>query len=103
MSKRGPKRLRRTEYYVAMRATAVRGVQAAFPHMSSAEIADALGWSRHVVKRVLLGNVKAEQNARPWWAPELITACQRLAGGQPARAAEPLERLARRLYAEGGP
>lgn len=99
MNKPGPKRLRRTEHYVAIRATAVRAAKEAFPHMTSTEIAAALHLDRHMVKRYLLGDVKS-LNQPPPWAEDLFAACRLLTNTtQPARAAEAFDRLARRLAA----
>lgn len=96
--KPGPKKLRRTEYYVAVRANAVRAVRAAFPHLTSTEIADALGFNRHMVKHYLLGDIKSDQNARPSWAEDLFAACRLLGSTQPARAADAFDRLAKKLF-----
>jgi len=106
MAKRGPKRMRRTEYYVAARQIATNAIRAAMPHLRAAEIADALGFNRHAVKRYLLGNVKAGQSAAPPWAGELVSACRLLCSSQPGRAADVFDRLARQLASaekSGGP
>ena len=88
LTKRGRKKLRRTEYFVAVRQNAAQAVRLAFPHLTSAEIADALGWSRHMARHYLLSDIKSGRSARPAWAETLFEACRLLGTTQPGRAAD---------------
>lgn len=87
-------------HHVAVRAIAVREVARVFPHMTSAEIAIALGLTRHKVKHYLLGDIKSTQNRAPAWAGKFLEACNQLITGQCGRAAEPFAQLANLLHAE---
>lgn len=99
MSKPRNPRLKKTAYHVAVRAAAVQGAHVAFPHLTTEELAAALGLTRHSVRHYLLGDIKSSQHAAPEWAADFLAACAQLATS-PGRAALPFETLARRLYAE---
>lgn len=99
---KGKLRTARTPFHVAVRQAAVRGAHEALPHLTSAELAVALGFTRHQVRHYLLGDLKAARSdARPAWTEEFFAACRALACGQPGHAAEPFERLARELFRLG--
>lgn len=102
MGKRGPKKIRRTEFHVAIRATAVRAAHAAFPSMRISELAAALHLSRHMVKHYLAGgDIKSADNRPPVWAEDLFAACRALSNSKyPGRAAFLFSRLAQRLAQE---
>ena len=97
-----PERVQRKQskatHHVAMRAFAVQQVHAVVPSMTSAEIAVALGMTRHAVRHYLLGDIKSARNCPPPWGGKFLEACNQLATGQCGRAAEPFAQLARMLY-----
>ena len=94
-------RLRKTTYHVAVRQAAVQGAHRAFPHLTSEELAAALGLTRHSVRHYLLGDIKSA-HAAPAWTGDFFEACAQLASN-PSAAALAFETLARRLYAEQRP